>query len=655
MFQMNSSARSCVRWAVLGVLGLLLGSWVPAGAQVLSGDQDGDRYGRAVAWAGDVNHDGYDDFLVGAPDANGPAGHAGLVQLFLGRYGVFPETPDAVYYGAVSGDEFGFAVSTAGDVDGDGYDDFLVGAPGNDQAGVGAGKVYLFFGASSLPSGPDKSWTGDLPGARFGASLAGGFNFNKDGYADFAVGAPTITDTRPDGAGLRAGQVKVFLGKGNVSGLVSSFTFYGDQAKWDLGYSLDPAGDVNKDGYDDLIAGAPQLEDLNPGHAVIWLGQASTVVAPTRVTLTGQTGADRFGADVSGAGDQNGDGYDDVLVGAPGRDSAGLGSGTIYLFRGGFTVNSLSTWWANGTTGGDSLGVAVDGGFDMNGDGVPDFAAGAPGVDDPGSRAGQVRIYYGGSSPNISADLRLGPAPPVPSFEAFDRFGASVRFAGSFNGRASDLDARAELLAGAPEGNAALGVASGYVDFIVDAATYVPVRVVSFTATEAAGGVEIGWELAESDELSGVRVERERDGLTAAVNEGWLPPASGKILDAGPSAGRAEYRLVGLDRGGRTTVLARASVAGSIPRLTLGLPERNPFREALSFRVTLPAGPARVTVWDARGREVRRLYDGEAEGETVDLRWDGRDGDGSPAPAGLYFVRAVGGGAQAAFKVVRLP
>jgi hypothetical protein len=653
MFQMNGRATACLRWGALVLLGVLLAS--PVSAQVLSGTLDGDLYGRSVAWAGDVNHDGYEDFLVGAPGANGPAGRAGMVELYLGRYGVYPTTPDAVYYGEVSGDEFGYAVSTAGDLDGDGYDDFLVGAPGNDESGVQAGKVYLFFGAGTPPSGPDLSWTGDLPGARFGAALAGGFNFNKDGYDDFAVGAPAITDTRPDGAGLRAGQVKVYLGSGNPSSIEASFTFYGDQARWDLGYALDPAGDVNKDGYDDLIAGAPQREDLNPGHAVIWLGQSSTATTPARVVLEGQTGADRFGSDVSGAGDQNGDGYDDVLVGAPGRDSAGIGSGTIYIFRGGFTVNTLSTWFANGQTAGDSLGTAVDGGFDMNGDGVPDLAAGAPGRDDPGANAGQVRIYYGGSSPDVSGDRLIAPMPPIPSYEASDRFGASVRFVGSFNGTASELDARAELLAGAPQGNAAQGIESGYVDFIVSPGGYTPVRVVSFTAAAAAGGVEIRWELAESDGLVGVRVERARDGRVTAVNDGWLAPSAGSVLDAEASAGRTEYRLVGLDRGGEASVLALTSYAGSLPHLAMGLPERNPFREALSFRVTLPAGPARVTVWDARGREVRRLYEGEGGGRTMDLTWDGRDAGGAQAPAGLYFVRATGGGEQAAFKVVRLP
>ncbi len=641
------------RGVALLVLLLAVGAASPCRAQVMGGDRSGDRFGSAVAWAGDIDHDGYDDFLIGAPGAVGLHGAAGQVFVFFGRYGVFPATPDLILSGEVSGDHFGFAVSTAGDVNGDGYADFLVGAPENDAAGLNAGKVYLYLGGRTVSTTPARTWTGSLAGARLGAAVAGGFDFNGDGRSDFAIGAPELTDYE-NGAGLHAGQVQIFLGGAPLTTLAATYSLEGSAANWYLGYSLDPAGDVDGDGKQDLVAGAPQLADVNPGKAVVFFGRADGPGLVPGTVLTGPVGGDRFGWSVSGAGDTDGDGYADLLVGAPAHDQNGLDTGALYLYRGGPTLGGAPAWFAFGSVAGDSLGYAVDGGFDMNGDGVPDFAAGAPGADAPAAGSGQVRIYYGGALPNASADRVLGPVPPEPGFEAGDRFGASVRFVGSYNGGSLDANAGlAELLAGAPDGNALSGIRAGYVDFITGPGTYVPVRVAAFTATPGAAGTGISWILSGASDLAGIRVEAERDGARTPLAGGWLPPESGSATDPDPSAAR--YHLLGRDRAGGIAELAQVGFGGGVGALALGVPDRNPFRTEVRLPASFPAGTAEVSVWDVRGRMVRALYRSDAGPRSTSLVWDGRDDRGLPVPAGLYFVRARAGAAQTSVKVLRLP
>jgi len=555
--------------------------------------------------------------------------------------------PDLVLEGEVAGDRFGAALSTAGDVDNDGYADFVVGAPGQDSGGADAGRIYLFLGGDPPAGFAIRTWDGPVAGDHFGASVAGGFNFNQDAYGDFAAGAPDH-----NGIGTRAGLVRIYLGASTSGGITqpAALSFLGDAANWLLGYSLDRAGDVNQDGYGDLIAGAPQLFDANPGQAVVWLGQSSTSTPPSRIQLTGTLGAERFGFSVSSAGDLDDDGFGDVIVGAPAYSAAGLHKGAVYLFHGGDPMNPTFDWRAVGSVGGDSLGYAVDGGFDLDGDLVPDFAAGAPGANRPNSGSGEVRVFLGSADPDTNADLSLPPLAPNPSFTAGDRFGAAVAFGGSYNG-----DAYAELLAGAPQGNIISGETAGYVDVLAQTGTVVPVRVLSFQVRAVGAMVELTWELADPDGLFGVRVEADRNGGTTPLHEGWLPAASGGIVDRDPQPGRTLYRLLGRNRQGDVNELASLPFEGGSATLSLGMPRANPFRDRLQVPATFPGGEARVTVWDLQGRLVRVLMEASVPAGVRELEWDGRDGVGRPVPPGMYFLRIEAGGASAGQKVVRLP
>jgi FG-GAP repeat protein len=639
---------------VLGLLatpllwGMGLGVAVGAEATTLNGTHSGDRFGGALSGAGDVNGDGYQDFLVGAPGARGAAGITGTVSLFLGLADSITDVPDLVLEGETGGDEFGFAVARAGDVNGDGYDDFVVGAPSNDGSGLDAGRVYLFLGGGTVSPSPVRSWDGDLASSRFGAALAGGFDFNRDGFSDFAAGAP--------GSNLganRAGQVKIYLGASSSAAIQQppAFRFAGDQANWALGWSLHAAGDLNRDQYGDLVAGAPEPYDVNSGRAVIWFGQASTLATPSRLVLSGEVGSDRFGYSVASAGDRNQDGFDDVLIGAPGHDSQGFDKGAAYVFLGGLAMNAISDWKTVGAAGGDSLGYAVDGGEDRDGDQIPDILIGAPGADGAGAQAGEARLYLGSSYPSTAADSVFLPVAPSAGFESDDRFGAVVAFPGSIDG-----DTRSELLIGAPSGNDVLGSTTGYVDVVAGVpAPPVPVRLLSFSLLRTEAGAEIRWVLEDAGLLSGLRIEIERDGAWAPIHSGWLDPETSRYVDANPPEAETRYAVTGLLRSGTTMLLGTGTLpAPGTPSLRLSVRD-NPCRQALGFRATVPPGPAEILLLDARGRELRRLWQGAGFGQAIELGWDGRDAGGREVSPGIYFLLLRQGHTTTAAKFVKLP
>jgi len=430
----------------------------------------------------------------------------------------------------------------------------------------------------------------------------------------------------------------------------TAFRFTGDLANWGLGWSMDSAGDVDGDNFDDLIVGAPQPFDVNSGRAVIWFGQSSTSTTPTRLVLTGEVGSDRFGYSVSGAGDRNGDGFDDVIVGAPGHDSQGFDRGAAYMFLGGLSVNGISDWKASGGAALDSLGYAVDGGQDVDGDQTPDVVIGAPGADNTAVNSGEVDLFYGGSYPSTAPDSVISPVVPDPGFESEDRFGAAVALAGDLFGGGTS-----QVLAGAPYGNDATGTITGYVDVIpIGSGAPVPVRLLSFFALRVNGQAELRWELEDTGLLAGVKLEVESQGAWHDVASGWLAPATNHFMDSTPPSGEARYRLSALTRSGETVRLGVTYLSGEErPPVALRALD-NPCRQSLGINATLPVGWAQVEVLDLRGRAVRRLWAGSSQGEAVFLSWDGRDEAGKAVAQGLYVLHLRGEHANLSTTFVKL-
>ena len=282
------------------------------------------------ATAGDVNGDGYDDVIVGAYwYDNGQYDEGRAFAYYGSASGLSTEVAwtfenNVTFFGCLGG-----SVGTAGDVNGDGYDDVIVGAPEYDGGlGNGDGAAFVFLGsAAGVADGDPLTANAQLEpnsfSVRLGVSVSGAGDVNGDGYDDVIVGDDDYDDFPvSDGGGFAF----VFLGSatgvadGNPS--TAHAQIGANQLGANLGWSVSDAGDVNADGYDDVIVGAWNYEGdrFDGGAAFVFLGSATGIASGHASTAHAQLESDRntgdLGASVSSAGDVNGDGYDDVIVGA---------------------------------------------------------------------------------------------------------------------------------------------------------------------------------------------------------------------------------------------------------------------------------------------------------------------------------------------------
>ncbi|MCC7013164.1 MAG: FG-GAP repeat protein [Planctomycetes bacterium] len=282
--------------------------------------------------------------------------------------------------GASAGDQLGDSVAVVGDIDMDGQADIAVGAPYADGNGTSSGAVRVISGATGQIL---FTFHGAAAGDRLGESVARAGDVDGDGYGDVIAGAP-LADF---GGKLNCGMARVFSGR---TGAVLH-TWYGDEANDWFGQSVDGAGDVTGDGRADLIVGAPYGKasvTSNVGEARLFNGVTGAVIR----THNAPQGVAVFGYSVSGAGDINQDGWDDVIVGAPQSSYVGQDSGRAWVFSG-KTGATLRTF--DGTTSGEYFGVCVDGGGDVDNDGYPDVVIGSPFADYNGGNSGSVFVYSG--------------------------------------------------------------------------------------------------------------------------------------------------------------------------------------------------------------------------------------------------------------------
>jgi len=338
----------------------------------LTGEAAGDLFGVSVASAGDVNRDGFPDLIVGAHENDAFGANSGRAYIYFGGPGV-DSKPDVVLSGEAAGDAFGYSVASAGDVNGDGCADVVVGAYENSARAGGAGRAYLFFGGVQMDNPPDLVFTGEAAGDYFGISVASAGDLNGDKYGDVIVGA-----YQNDIGGRDAGRAYVFFG-GPRADDRPDLTLTGVAAGDAFGFSVAPAGDVNKDGTADVIVGAYHNDagGADAGRAYVFFGGVRPDARPDLI-LTGDAAGDAFGFAVAGGGDLNGDGFSDVVVGGYGSDAGGSAAGRAYVYFGGTPPDAVPDFTVTGEATLDNLGYAVSGGSDLDGDGFGDVAVAAP-------------------------------------------------------------------------------------------------------------------------------------------------------------------------------------------------------------------------------------------------------------------------------------
>jgi len=331
-----------------------------ANASVLytfAGTEFMEGFGLDVAGVGDVNGDGHDDVFISS--ALGNEGDGGRAQVFSGQDGSILHD----FLGSTgTGDGFGFSISGAGDVDNDGYPDLIVGAPYNDDAGVNAGRVNVYSGLT----GTFFIWiTGESPNDLMGYAVSDVGDLNNDGHDDLLIGAPGRANS---GAG--AGAAYVISGMDGGTHLASWQGSIGDS----LGAAVSGAGDVNNDGIQDVILGMPayDIAGVVKGGVRVCSGQPGGAVL---FTHTGEAYNNRFGAAVASAGDVDLDQHDDYQVGAP-----QFHDGAYYIGKS-YTHSGRTGTLICECTGviGAYLGSSVAALRDLNGDGLPEMVVGAPG------------------------------------------------------------------------------------------------------------------------------------------------------------------------------------------------------------------------------------------------------------------------------------
>ncbi len=390
--------------------------------------------GQEVANAGDVNGDGWDDLLVSAWLYSNGHINEGAAFLYYGSAQGPSTSPDWSAEGGQHNAFFGYGLSTAGDLNNDGYADVVIGAMGYDHLMSNNGRVYVYYGsAGGLSTTADVIINGDQAQARIGIDVADAGDVNNDGYDDVIVGAYLY-----DSAQVDEGAAFIYHGSATgLSSVASTVLTSGQSYSW-FGKSVSTAGDIDGDGYDDIIVGAPKYDDgqNDEGRVYVFSGSSVGVETTAAWTRDGNEANALLGFDVSWSGDNNNDGYDDIVIGAYGMDGLAL-EGRVFGFHGSSTGLGTNPDFEAAAYGNlNALGKALAYAGDYNDDGFDDIIVGA---ESTSSLAGALLIYQG-----TAQGLDSIPVWTYEANQAGARMGSSVSYAGDVNG-----DGVADVVAGA--------------------------------------------------------------------------------------------------------------------------------------------------------------------------------------------------------------
>ncbi len=390
----------------------------------LESNQANAVFGAVVSGAGDFNGDGYDDIIIGAPSFDKGNGNRGMAFLYFGP-------PDSLWWpfplqfgGDANGREFGRSVSGAGDVNGDGYADVVVGDPNGYYPGA---RAYIYYGDAFF-NYPPETIVYEADSSNFGSSVSGAGDVNGDGFSDIVISE----------SGYDSERGRVFVYHGSKTGLStkSSTVIEGNTADAMFGSSVSGAGDVNGDGYSDIVVGSQDYTngETHEGAVFVYRGSRRGVSASYSALLESNRSSAFLGRSVSGAGDINGDGFDDIIAGASGYENGEPGEGAGFLYLGSITglINSAPAI-LEGDEPYANYGYGTSGAGDVNGDGFDDLLI--------GGFLNRAILYFGNSNTS-GADAMAPVTFQSPQFSS--GFGSSLSGAGDING-----DGFADVLIGA--------------------------------------------------------------------------------------------------------------------------------------------------------------------------------------------------------------
>ncbi|MGC4103805.1 FG-GAP-like repeat-containing protein [Ferruginibacter sp.] len=397
-------------------------------AAMVEGNQNSSRFGCAVACAGDVNGDSYSDVIVGAFGFGNGQTDEGVAFVYHGSATGINTTFAARVESDVALAYFGWSVSSAGDVNGDGYSDVIVGAQNYANGEAAEGAAYIYHGsATGISTTPALLIQSNQANAFMGYSVGGAGDVNGDGYSDVIVGVPNYDNGQTD-----EGVAFIYLGSAAGVSAVAATTLECNQANALMGYSAASAGDVNGDGYSDVIVGAVLYDngETDEGVAFVYCGSSTGINTTAIAILECNQASAGMGRSAACAGDVNGDGYSDVIVGAYQYDNGQSNEGAAFIFNGvpaGVSTTAVAIGEANQASA--LMGQSVASAGDVNGDGYSDVIVGVSYYDNGQTDEGVAFIYHG-----TATGINTVAAAMVESNKANAQLGASVACAGDVNG-----------------------------------------------------------------------------------------------------------------------------------------------------------------------------------------------------------------------------